>query len=468
MTSDAARRRHTLDVIAGDLYRLGWYVGSGGSGRIRVIDVDASVGALEVALADRTTQLSGVCFEADPEAAAALRANLERTFPGAFVVHTGSPGADQLAAAITATRDSGELLLVRLAGPGAEALLAQLPAEALVAVDRLLLESAPGESARGLGEVFLAGGLHVNRAEPGPAGELRWLSRVPLADPAPRLTRLDSSRALYLTRRILETPSTFENWFEVLSDVAKETVGRGPGELTFRTRTGQQIFAPNVPGARVPLFEQYAEDGYRLDWFLGGLEGPFHALDFGAHVGTFACRVADSFPGSSITCFEPAPQAVSFLHRNIAANGFEDRIGVVAAALSDTVGVAQFDDFGSASVHSRLSSGHDVPEQRVPAVGIAVPTTTFDVAVAEAPAPVRVVKLDCEGGEYSLIKGSSPKSWESVERVVLEYHDVPGESWADLRAWFAGMGLHLVAQEPVLANLGMAWLARGDLPPFPG
>ena len=47
-----------------------------------------------------------------------------------------------------------------------------------------------------------------------------------------------------------------------------------------------------------------------------------------------------------------------------------------------------------------------------------------------------------------------------MQRVVLEYHDIPGESWADLRAWFAGIGLHLVGQKSERADLGLAWLSR--------
>ena len=36
-----------------------------------------------------------------------------------------------------------------------------------------------------------------------------------------------------------------------------------------------------------------------------------------------------------------------------------------------------------------------------------------------------LVKLDCEGGEYQLAYASKPESWDDVERVVLEYHDIP-------------------------------------------
>ena len=50
-----------------------------------------------------------------------------------------------------------------------------------------------------------------------------------------------------------------------------------------------------------------------------------------------------------------------------------------------------------------------------------------------------------------------------MQRVVLEYHDIPGESWADLRAWFAAVGLHLVAQKSERADLGLAWLSRAPV-----
>ena len=70
--------------------------------------------------------------------------------------------------------------------------------------------------------------------------------------------------------------------------------------------------------------------------------------------------------------------------------------------------------------------------------------------------------MDCEGGEYDLVYKSSPASWATVQRLVLEYHDVPGESWEEFRAWFAGVGLHVLRDErgPIA---GTAWLSRTPL-----
>jgi hypothetical protein len=99
---------------------------------------------------------------------------------------------------------------------------------------------------------------------------------------------------------------------------------------------------------------------------------------------------------------------------------------------------------------------------------LTVQTTTFDTAVAEAPGPVDVVKMDCEGGEYELIYASSPASWASVRRVVLEHHPVEGESWDALRSWFEAVGLRVVRHESSDSGLGTAWLARPDnVPPVP-
>ena len=123
-------------------------------------------------------------------------------------------------------------------------------------------------------------------------------------------------------------------------------------------------------------------------------------------------------------------------------------------------------------VHNGLVDAHPVDDPHGAGQGIKVPTLSFADAIAQARAaghgPVRFVKLDCEGGEYQMAYRSQPADWAEVERVVLEYHDVPGESWSELRAWFAAAGLHLVAHRPERADLGLAWLARGPVPVFPG
>lgn len=273
---------------------------------------------------------------------------------------------------------------------------------------------------------------------------------------ARRLSRLQSQ--LYWTRRLAQTPRTFTNWPEVLRDMARGRAGTGPETLRFQTRSGLRIDTPNRPGARVPVYEIFAEDCYRLGWFLGPLlHRPIRVLDIGGHVGTFSCRLTQLHQQATVQVFEPSATTAQYLRRNVKQNGVADRVTVFEKALAATTGFAVFDDNGGGSGLNGLQAlGHNF------GTPTKVETLAFDDAAALDRAPVDVVKIDCEGGEYDLVLGSTPASWDSVRRVVIEYHPVEGRSWSQLRDRFAATGL-IVQDEKSAAGYGCAWLSRDPL-----
>jgi len=269
------------------------------------------------------------------------------------------------------------------------------------------------------------------------------------------------TRLAHEVRRIVQTPRAFSNWGAVLTHMALERVGAGRHDLRFTTRSGLRIDCPNRRGARVPVYEIFAEDCYRLRWFLGPLaQRPLLALDIGGHVGAFACQLADVHPHATIQSYEPSPLTAEFLRRNIGQNGFMDRISVHQTAVAARTGSALFDDNGSGGgTNGLVAPGAG----GAPGNAKSVPTVGFDDIAGQAPAPVDLVKIDCEGGEYALVKGSAPESWLSVQRVVLEYHPVPGETWAWLRGWFEAIGLRVEREESSTDRQGTAWLSRESL-----
>jgi len=277
----------------------------------------------------------------------------------------------------------------------------------------------------------------------------------------------------YELRRVGQTRRAFVNWPGLLRQMVGERVGRGGGDLDFVTRRGVRITTPNVPGARLPLYEQFADDAYRLGELLAPLQGgPIQVFDIGAHIGSFAMNVASLHPQSRIECFEPSAETARYLRRNVEQNDLGERINVHEVALADKEGTALLDDNDGGSVHNgliqedrRLVDGADALDRRH---AVEVPTTTFDAAVAAAPAPPNVVKMDCEGGEYALVYASSESSWASVSHVVMEYHPVPGESWDELRDWFANVGLTVSRHESDGPGLGTAWLVRREQPGVEG
>lgn len=268
-------------------------------------------------------------------------------------------------------------------------------------------------------------------------------------------------RSAYLAHRLRQTPPTFDNWAQVLRDMALGHRGRGPKTLVFRTRSGVRIDTPNIPGARVPVYEVFADDSYRMQWFLTGLlDRPVQVLDIGGHVGTFTCRITQLHRQASVLAFEPSPTTAQFLRRNVEQNGVADRVTVVEAALAGTSGTVDFGDNGAGSgLNGLISTGG------VAAAGTAtaVRAVSFDDAVGQAGAPVDIVKIDCEGGEYDGVLNSSAASWASVQRVVIEWHPVAGHDWRELQDFFAGVGLQVRAED-VAGVHGCVWLSRDPLP----
>jgi FkbM family methyltransferase len=263
----------------------------------------------------------------------------------------------------------------------------------------------------------------------------------------------------YWARRLIQTPRTFRNWAPIMRDMALGRAGKGPDKLSFQTRSGVRIETPNRPGARVPVYEIFAEDCYRFEWLLGSLiERPIQVIDIGGHVGTFSCRLTQLHPAASVLAFEPSETTARFLRRNLELNAVADRVTVFQGALAATSGHAVFADNGAGSgLNGLAAAGHSS------GVATDVRTVSFDDAVAMPPAPVDVVKIDCEGGEYDLVLNSSPHSWDSVQRVVIEYHPVDGHGWPELKAFFAGVGL-LEQDEHGFGGYGCAWLSREPLP----
>ncbi|MCX6395580.1 MAG: FkbM family methyltransferase [Propionibacteriales bacterium] len=486
------------EVFAEDCYDLRWFLGDLIDRPLHILDVGAHVGTFSTHLTSIHPGATADCFEPSPDTFQFLKSNIEvngnsdRITPhqkalagetgfAIFDLQGAGSGHNHLAfddrvdgsgvrvetvsfdEVVAGARGPVELIKMDCEG-GEYDLVYKSSKESWANVQRLVLEyhTMPGESWEELRAWFASVGLHVLRDERSKIAGTAWLSRTPLRDPEGHGPRRALGKVAYNVRRVSQTPRAFSNWPSLLTGLVAEKVGSGPKELTFASRTGQKITSPNTPGARLPAYEQYAEEGYRLNWFLQAFAGQkINAFDVGAHVGTFACHLAEVAPQARITCFEPSAATISYLQRNIDQNGLSDRISVVEAALAGETGFAEFEEHGGASVHNGLKAAHPVDDPHSAGASVKVATLSFDDAIARADGPVTLVKLDCEGGEYQLAYGSSPESWANVERVVLEYHDVPGESWSELRAWFAGVGLHLVAHRPERADLGLAWLARG-------
>lgn len=258
-----------------------------------------------------------------------------------------------------------------------------------------------------------------------------------------------------LMRRIAQTPRIARNFPAVYLALAAGEFQRTSKPLTFKLRNGLVVSTPNTPGARVPVYELFAEDTYRMDELVAGLPADFVALDIGAQVGCFSLMLNHVRPDARIFAFEASEHTTRWLRENVKRNGRTDAIQVHHAAVSRDRGTIEFLDNASGSGLNGLTS----PAGR--AQLSKVPAVTFSDAIEAAGGRVDLVKIDTEGAEFDIILGSKPQDWASVSRVVIEYHRVEGRNWFELKEFFAAAGLQQVREDSVVPGWGAVWLTRG-------
>jgi len=149
-------------------------------------------------------------------------------------------------------------------------------------------------------------------------------------------------------------------------------------------------------------------------------------IEVGANVGIFTVLLARwSAPGGRVFAFEPSPMTKAALEDHLMLNGAEGNVTVVPAALSDSAGPSHFYVEGT-SGQNTLSSSHS----RVPnAECVTVSVDTLDAFCAANHLKPSLIKIDVEGFEYHVLRGSLQTLLGAAARVVVEFHPM---LWAEI------------------------------------
>jgi FkbM family methyltransferase len=260
------------------------------------------------------------------------------------------------------------------------------------------------------------------------------------ADPVPLSPHTSPSEDI---RRLRDSIALLRNWPTVLSDVVLQRLGRHKAEQLLITRAGTRIRCHNDGLSRSPVFQVFSDDEYSLSDFAKEHSGErLNIVDIGAHIGAFALRVCELLPGARITSYEPSPSSFHYLEGNVRDNGLEARITCVPKGVGGETGSLTLYEATEASCLSSTVASR-APRS---AQGHVIPSVSFDDVMAGTDGDVDLLKIDCEGGEYEIVRGSRPESWRRVRRVVMERHAVPGEPWDELRRRLEEAGLHMLGE----------------------
>ncbi|MGH9487494.1 MAG: FkbM family methyltransferase [Terriglobales bacterium] len=156
------------------------------------------------------------------------------------------------------------------------------------------------------------------------------------------------------------------------------------------------------------LFEIYRDRIYTRNF--PPLSRGASVLDIGANVGLFAVQVARL--GARVTAVEPNPAALALLNENVSANGVQDQVRILPAAVGSRAGSAEL-FLGRNSIDCSLfrPSG---PSVRVRVIALD--------ELLRLTGPVDLLKLDAEGAEFDLLWHAPEQAWQQVSRLAVEVH----------------------------------------------
>lgn len=141
-------------------------------------------------------------------------------------------------------------------------------------------------------------------------------------------------------------------------------------------------------------------------------------IDCGANIGISVFYFRWCYPKAKILAFEPNPEAVLYLNKNVSENNLLD-VNVLPIALGGNTGEVDFfvEQVMEASTGSSLSSGaHDKDNEKVVKVKI-------DLLSNYINQEIDFLKLDIEGAEAMVIEDLREKGkFKFIKEMSIEYH----------------------------------------------
>lgn len=138
-------------------------------------------------------------------------------------------------------------------------------------------------------------------------------------------------------------------------------------------------------------------------------------IDIGANTGLFTLRMKELYPDSSIYCYEPFKNNFEQLSQNIQLSALKD-IEIIQKGVG---GISRTEKL---FLNKSNLGGHSLYEQEarsneyvsIDIVGIQ------DMMNALASDRIHLMKMDCEGAEYEIIKAITPELASKIEIILFE------------------------------------------------
>ena len=163
-------------------------------------------------------------------------------------------------------------------------------------------------------------------------------------------------------------------------------------------------------------------------------------IDIGANIGMFALWTEPQIPQGRLIRIEPNPRALECLRMNVENALRNVDVVAVPRAARTQHGTGVSSRLGGDRAQRRGRGAvvrYPIPDGAVHALAVAggsrESVTSTSIMVEQMSLPhimdehgigrVNLLKIDCEGSEYEVLRSLDVAHWARIERVVIEYHD---------------------------------------------
>ncbi len=212
-----------------------------------------------------------------------------------------------------------------------------------------------------------------------------------------------------------------------------------PSEIRVDNQN-QKLHLPSAIGASQAFIDIFLDDCYGLEKLPHSIN---KILDVGAHVGLFSLAARRLFPAATIHAYEPNLNLEPYLKSQAHIGQFQyflEAVGLNAGKV--------FLDIHKDSVSTR-----SIIDQNG-----TIPQIPFRTAVQRIGGTVDLVKLDCEGAEWDMLK--DVEAWQNVKHITMEYHLWPAHSHEEIISVIKKLGFMVTTQRVTHKDYGILIATR--------
>jgi len=157
-------------------------------------------------------------------------------------------------------------------------------------------------------------------------------------------------------------------------------------------------------------------------------------VDIGAGIGEYTLFAAAGHSGNTVHAYEPFPESFSLLKANLELNRVKG-VQIFSEAVAGQSGTAELDLAGGEPLKFSTEAHHALPD------ALHVTAMTLSQVLDRVGKRCNVLKLDCEGAEYTILFNTPDVVLATLDHIVLEYHDrVTAYSHRDLVEFLSAKG----------------------------